>query len=140
MLSTEDRVEILQLTNLYGHVVDGRLWDRLPEIFTEDAVNDLTDMGLPSMKGLPAIRAHLDQKHEFEGVHILTNTLIEEIDGEVFVTSRPLIPNPEGKVSVAVVRDVVVKTPKGWRVAHRHSGGLLRPGPELPRKSTLNKS
>ena len=35
-LSTDDIVEITQIVHMYGHILDGRLWDRLPDVFTDD--------------------------------------------------------------------------------------------------------
>ena len=54
-LTVEDRLDIQQLINLYGHLIDTRAFSRLGEIFTDDAVFDLTGFDGTVYEGLEAI-------------------------------------------------------------------------------------
>ena len=40
-----DRLELHELPGRYGDAIDDRNWDRLRQIFTDDAVFDLTGVG-----------------------------------------------------------------------------------------------
>lgn len=51
-----DLVAIHQLLSLHGHLVDGREFDRFDELFTNDVVYDVTDMGQGIIQGLSSLR------------------------------------------------------------------------------------
>ena len=52
MLSTaEDFIAIQQLLALHGHLIDGREFERLGELFTADAVYDVSARGLGLIGG-----------------------------------------------------------------------------------------
>ena len=42
-INIADRLELHELPGRYGDAIDDRNWDRLREIFTDDAVFDLAD-------------------------------------------------------------------------------------------------
>ncbi len=131
-LTAEDTQEINQLIYRYSYAVDERDWDAMADIFTPDAVFDSSAMGLAPVTGLPAIVAHLS-KRSVPTAHLFTNLVVTEEDGEVFVKARGLNPDPEGRIVVSVVREKVVRTPAGWRIAAQTAVSLLRPGPEIVR-------
>lgn len=118
----EDVVRITQIEHLYGHLLDGRRWDRLGEVFTDDAAFDLTgaDLGAVTGKryeGLAAIRAlFADTQHAL--AHHASNVYVYRDGGDVRVASKFFGPAPGGMLS-AQYDDVAVRTPAGWRLRER---------------------
>lgn len=55
-LSIEDRLAVMELAALHGHLVDDGELHRLDELFTDDIVYDVTDLGHGSLVGLEAFR------------------------------------------------------------------------------------
>jgi hypothetical protein len=52
--------------------------------------------------------------------HHATNIVVtQEHDGTVRVVSKGIGVGHSGRVGSAVYRDVVVRTPNGWRLSHR---------------------
>jgi len=45
-MSTDDLVQLQQVTALYVHVIDAKQWDRLRDIYVDDAVFDLTGIAI----------------------------------------------------------------------------------------------
>jgi hypothetical protein len=43
-VNNDDIVEINQVVGLYAHVIDGKQWHRLDELFTDDGVFDLSGL------------------------------------------------------------------------------------------------
>ena len=126
MLAVADTLAIHELLALYGHIIDEREWQRVDELFTATTVYDMTDFGLGSVQGAAAIRelwSRPDASHPI--AHHATNIVIsEQPDGTVRVLSKGLGVGPNGRVGSVVYRDVVERTPAGWRFASRH--GRLR--------------
>lgn len=114
-----DRLELHELPGRYGDAIDDRDWDRLDQIFTDDAVFDLTDLGEPRLEGLDAIKAYMDTEARHPRTHTMTNIYVDETDDGVMLHFRILALLPEGRVGTASYHDRVVKTPDGWRVADR---------------------
>lgn len=114
-----DRLELHELPGRYGDAIDDRAWDRLDQIFTEDAVFDLTDLGAPRLEGLAAIKRYMDEDADHPRTHTMTNIYVDETAEGVTLSFRILALLPEGRVGTASYYDGVVKTPQGWRVRHR---------------------
>ena len=57
-----DRLELHELPGRYGDAIDDRDWERLGQIFTDDAVFDLTDLGARRLEGLEDIKAFMDTR------------------------------------------------------------------------------
>ena len=114
-----DRVELHELPGRYGDAIDDRAWDRLDDIFTTDAVFDLTDLGGPSCAGLAEIKRFMDEDAEHPRTHTMTNIYVDETPDGVQLRFRILALLGGGKVGTASYYDDVVKTPAGWRVRHR---------------------
>ena len=114
-----DRVELHELPGRYGDAIDDRDWERLEQIFTEDAVFDLTDLGVPLLEGLDAIKVFMDKDAQHPRTHTMTNIYVDETDDGVKLNFRIVALLGEGKVGTASYYDDVVKTPNGWRVKHR---------------------
>ncbi len=119
MLSTEDTLAIQALLADYGHVVDDHDWDRAHEVFAEDFVFERGD-GRPDLHGIADVVATFTGRNMY--AHVTTNTTIsEDDDGTVRAHSKFLgFPN-EGRPLTGDYRDVVVRTPGGWRLQHRHA-------------------
>lgn len=119
MLSTEDTLAIQALLADYGHVVDDHDWDRAHEVFAEDFVFERGD-GRPDLHGIADVVATFKGRNMY--AHVTTNTTIsEDDDGTVRAHSKFLgFPN-EGRPVTGDYRDVVVRTPQGWRLQRRYA-------------------
>lgn len=114
-----DRLELHELPGRYGDAIDDRDWPRLANIFTEDAVFDLTDLGGPALQGLAEIQRYMDVEARHPRTHLMTNIYVDETDAGVKLFFRIVALLPESKVGTASYYDDVVKTAAGWRVKHR---------------------
>ena len=118
-MDVSDRIELHELPGRYGDTIDDRNWDGLGRIFTEDATFDLTDLGVPMLTGLAAIRQFMDVDAEHPLTHMMTNVYVDELPGLVTMNFRIVALRKGGLVSTASYYDVVVKTAQGWRVHKR---------------------
>jgi len=118
-MDAADRLALHELPGRYGDAIDDRAWDRLDEVFTSDAVFDLSDLGAPRCEGLAAIKRFMDEEAEHPRTHLMTNIYVDETDGGVQLRFRIVALLGGGKVGTASYYDDVVKTPAGWRVQHR---------------------
>ena len=55
----------------------GRLSNR---IFTDDAVFDLTDLGIPLLDGLERIKQFMDAEAQHPRTHMMTNIYVDETE------------------------------------------------------------
>ncbi len=118
-LSIEDRMELHEIAARYGDLIDARDWEGLAGVFTTDAVFDATDLGMPLLNGLDAIRKGMDRSTVHPLGHHITNIYVESEGGEVILRSRIIAAGHRGRVSSASYRDRVRKTAEGWRIYHR---------------------
>jgi 3-phenylpropionate/cinnamic acid dioxygenase small subunit len=119
-----DRLELHELPGRYGDAIDDRDWDRLDQVFTTDAVFDLTDLDAPGfdaprLEGLDEIKRFMDEDARHPQTHTMTNIYVDETADGVQLNFRILALGRSGRVGTASYHDDVVKTPDGWRVAHR---------------------
>ncbi len=114
-----DRLELHELPGRYGDAIDDRAWDRLDDIFTDDAVFDLTDLGAPRCEGLAAIKQFMDTEAEHPRTHLMTNIYVDETPDGVQLRFRIIALLGGGKVGTASYYDDVIKTSGGWRVTKR---------------------
>ena len=132
MIDLADRFAITELLGLYGHIIDERLWSRMPEVFAADVVYDATDFGQPittTLTELTELWQRPDTPHPI--AHHATNIVITGVhDDESQVLSKGLGIGPHGRVGSVVYRDVVRRTPDGWRLASRTA--TLRRQPSAP--------
>lgn len=118
MPDTEDHLALHHLAALYGHIIDERDFDRASELFTEDAIYDLREMGGPVIQGWQAIAFHWGRRETRHPLaHHATNIVIKpEIeDGKVGVIFKGLGVGYRGRVGSLVYRAEAVKTSAGWR-------------------------
>lgn len=118
-ISLADRLELHELPGRYGDAIDDRDWERLGRIFTDDAVFDLTDLEVPLLEGLPAIKRFMDEEAKHPKTHMMTNIYVDEDDSGVQLYFRIVALRSKGLTGTASYYDDVVKTPAGWRVQHR---------------------
>ena len=114
-----DRLELHELPGRYGDAIDDRDWEGLARIFTDDATFDLTDLGVPMLVGLPAIKHFMDVDAEHPLTHMMTNIYVDQLPDRVTMNFRIVALRKGGLVGTASYYDVVVKTPDGWRVKDR---------------------
>jgi 3-phenylpropionate/cinnamic acid dioxygenase small subunit len=118
-MDSADRIELHELPGRYGDAIDDRDWDRLSQIFTEDAVFDLTDLGEPRLDGLAEIKRYMAEDAKHPRTHLMTNIYVDETAEGVGLFFRIVALLPDRVVGTASYYDDVVKTADGWRVHHR---------------------
>ena len=115
---TADRQAIYELLANYGHVLDDVAHHRYPEIFTEDAVFDLSAYGLANLDSRAAIAAAFQGRNMFG--HLTTNIAIEELTHDrARVRSKFIGFANDGSIQTGDYFDVVVRTDAGWRLEVR---------------------
>lgn len=121
MLDVADRLAIQQLIAIYGHLIDEREWSRLGEIMVADLRYDARDFDLGVTQSLEELRtAWMSDRAQHPLAHHATNIVItEDGDGTVRVLSKGIGVGYRGRVGSVTYRDVVVKTPDGWKFAER---------------------
>ena len=124
-LSVEDRLDIHQLINLYGHLIDAGEFSRLGEIFTEDAVFDLSGFDGTRFDSLQAIVQMMHESEQHPLAHHATNIAIFEEGDSVQVMSKGIGVGNGGRVGSVTYRDELLKTAGGWRI-HRRNCELRR--------------
>jgi ketosteroid isomerase-like protein len=115
-----DRDEIERLIKLYGYVVDDREWDRLGEIFAEDASFVVAGTDI-AVDGFAAIDTFM-RTYPHPLAHYSTNILIDVEEGADTARAAVKIwaPRADGTALIGKYLDEIVRTPKGWRFRCRH--------------------
>ena len=114
-----DRLELHELPGRYGDAIDDRNWDRLRDIFTDDAVFDLTGVGARRLEGIDDIVHFMNIEASHPKTHVMTNIYVDEHEETVTMNFRIVALLGKGLVGTASYYDRVVKTDHGWRVQHR---------------------
>ncbi|OEV07693.1 nuclear transport factor 2 family protein [Streptomyces nanshensis] len=137
LVALEDRLAVIELVSLHGHFVDDGSLDRLEELFTADAVYDLTDFGQEPLSGVAAIREAAWALGAANPVaHHVTNVVVTAYeDGRAQVRSKGLGVKADGSCGSVSYEDTVVRTADGWRISYRRLsprrtplGGMTEPG------------
>ena len=118
-IDTADRLELHALPGRYGDAIDDRNWDRLRQVFTDDAIFDLTGVGLRQLDGIEDIVHFMDVAAQHPKTHMMTNIYVDDGGESVTMNFRIVALLGKGLVGTASYYDTVVKTPDGWRVKHR---------------------
>ena len=118
-LSVEDRLDIHQLLNLYGHIIDAREFSRLGELFTAAAVFDLSAFDGSRADGLDTIARMMRTSEQHPLAHHATNIVIMEEGDGVTALSKGIGVGNGGRVGSVTYRDALVKTDNGWRIQRR---------------------
>lgn len=117
----DDRVLIHELINLHGHLMDEGALDRLPELFTDDVVYDVSSMGGGTLVGPPAIAdaaRRLGDRNPL-GHHVTNIVVISIGDDDAAAVSKGLGVMSDGSVGSVVYEDDLRRTPDGWRISRR---------------------
>jgi 3-phenylpropionate/cinnamic acid dioxygenase small subunit len=122
-LEAADLLAIHQLLARYGHLLDDQDFDRLSEIFAEDAVLTFPRRDRDPIRTSAAITQFFATAAG-ASAHHTTNIVVVAEGDEVRVRSKFLVPytRPEHDVHRwygGVYEDTVVRTPDGWRIASR---------------------
>jgi hypothetical protein len=131
-LTVGDRLELHELAARYANTIDERDWDRFETVFTADCHYELRNFGRLNMTlvGAPAVRTHMERSQDHPVAHHVTN--VEVLDGDpVRMLSKIAGTLPGGGVGSADYADVVVSTPRGWRISTRIVT-LRRPAKAVP--------
>ena len=128
-LPVEDQLAIHELLARYGHLIDERAFDRLGEVFADDATYDATDFDLPVWRSLGEIVAGMTASTQHPLAHHATNVVIAGSNDEVAVHSKGIGVGAGGRVGSVTYHDVARRTPDGWRLSRRVVL-LRRPTPE----------
>lgn len=142
----KDRLDIHDLMHRYARMVDRRQWELLDQVFAADATVDYTSTG---GKAGPSreVMVWLDRalKPWPLNLHFITNIEIE-LEGDLaralsYFNAPMGRQEPDGSqyivTNVGHYRDDLVRTPEGWRIAHRHCQqkmmlGQLPEGYQIP--------
>jgi len=139
-----DRLEIDDLLTRYSTLIDGRRFDELDQVFTDDAVLDYRSAG--GIRGsFPEVRDWLASVLPLFTwtQHLVVNRAVEVTPDGTEAAARSLFHNPngaeiEGRPWLFVVggayHDTLVRTAAGWRIRRRVEETLWwdNPLPGLP--------
>ena len=114
-----DRLELHELPGRYGDAIDDRNWDQLRNIFTDDAVFDLTGVGSRRLEGINDIVDFMNVDAEHPKTHMMTNIYVDVDVEKVTMNFRIVALLGKGLVGTASYYDHVVRTDNGWRVKYR---------------------
>ena len=120
-LTEQDRIDVNDLINVYGHLVDAGRLDEACGLLTPDIVYDVSDVGLGPLRGAAAVRDAAFALGDANPVgHHVTNIVITEVDDRsVRVRSKGLGIMADGTSGSVVYEDVVTRLPDGWKISHR---------------------
>jgi hypothetical protein len=122
MLSLEDRLAIMELTALHGHLVDDGRFDELNRVFAEDVMHDLTAFGLGIHQGLGSVREAAEALGDANPVgHHVTNSVIVEVkdDDTVVTRAKGIGIRADGTAGSVVYDDTLTKRDGAWRITYR---------------------
>jgi hypothetical protein len=123
MTEVEDQLAIMTVIARHGHLVDDGELERLGEILAEDVSYDVSDLGGGVLTGLPAIiEASLALGAANPVAHLVTNTVIDSIDGDrATARSKGLGVNSDGSLGTVTVTylDDLHRTDGRWLITRR---------------------
>lgn len=120
-LTEQDRIDITDLINLHGHLMDAGELDQADELFTSDVTYDMDGIGLDSMHGIAAIRAAALALGDANPVgHHVTNIMITGIDDRsARIRSKGIGIRADGTAGSVVYDDIVTRQTDGWKISYR---------------------
>ena len=132
MLTTEERNQIAETLALHAYIADENQLDQLDEIFTPDAVYDMSASGIGVFDGADNIRAAAVQMNASgyaPTAHFVTNVIIAE-DGPAAATakSRGLMIMHDGTIHAVTYHDALRPHQGRWRISRR----IITPLPVQP--------
>lgn len=135
-LTEQDRIDITDVVNRHGHLVDAGELDQAGELFTPDVTYDVTDLGFGTLHGRAALREAALALGQANPVgHHVTNIVITPLDDHsARVRSKGIGIMASGTAGSAVYDDLVTRHPDGWKIhrrtvtARRAALGAREPG------------
>lgn len=120
-MTPDDRTAITDLISLHGHLCDDGELDRLDEVFAEDVVYDVSDMGFGQLHGPAALKEAGEALGDANPVgHHVTNVILTEVtQDEIHARSKAIGIFADGTAGSTVYQDVVKRGPHGWRITRR---------------------
>jgi len=137
-----DERDIVALALRYCRAIDTKNWDLLDEVFLPDSTAQL---GSPTtLDGREAIRTRIRTALEIldDSQHLVGNHEVS-VDGDrgthrCYLQAQHIRELPEGSPNMIIAgryEDDVVRTPDGWRIAHRTLAVMWSEGnPEVTRQ------
>ena len=123
MLTTEDRLDIAEALALHAHVVDADQLDRIDELFTTDAVYDMTAPGMGIFEGIETIRAaaaQMSASGHAPIAHFLTNIIVTSTrEDEATALSKCLMIMATGTTQGVTYDDTLRRDQGRWRISRR---------------------
>jgi SnoaL-like domain len=117
-MDPSDELEIIRVLNTYAYLVDDGEWDRLDDVFTKDAEQDGTAIGIGVWSGLDAISTGF-QGRNHPIAHHMTNIVVSADGDEARARTKFLtVPAPDS-VRTGEYVDNLRRTPAGWRIYRR---------------------
>jgi hypothetical protein len=123
MLIIQDRVEINETLALHAYISDSNQLDRLGELFTSDAIYDMTLSGLGLFEGIDAIRdaaAQMAASGHAPLAHFVTNVIATSSgDSDATAQSKGLMIMHDGSVHAVTHQDALRRENGTWHISRR---------------------
>jgi hypothetical protein len=105
----------------YGHVIDSRQWDRLREVFTDDAVfvpGSTPEQTTTSLSALVARWTGGNVRHP--AAHHSTNVVVDSVGpNRAHSVWKGIAIEADGRAWSVTYEDELVRTENGWRSQRR---------------------
>ena len=115
-----DRVAILEMLALYGHIIDLEEWDKLSRVFTADCVFETCVQGEPIFRGITELRdGFLSLERPI--AHLTTNCVVLSVaaDRATTVSKWYTISRDPQANRTGDYLDTLARTDEGWRIERR---------------------
>lgn len=125
MLTIQDRLDINETLALHAYIFDDNKLDRMEELFTPDAVYDMsaTASGVKALRGIDTIRtaaSHMAESGHAPVAHFVTNIVATYLgDDAATVQSRGLMIMADGSPHAVTHNDVLERSDGHWRISQR---------------------
>ena len=119
--TNEDRNVITDLISMHGHLTDRGELDRLSEVFSDDVIYDVSDLGGTAIGGLDSLIAAAVALGDNNPIaHHVTNVVVSQVDEDhATALSKGLGINADGTIGSVTYEDLLERTDLGWRITHR---------------------
>ena len=123
MLTVQDRLAISETLALHAYIVDDNQLDRMDELFTSDAVYDMTLSGFGSFEGIDSIgaaAAAMNESGHAPLAHFVTNIIAAGSgEDEAAVQSKGLMIMADGSIHAVTYQDTFRVDDGAWRISRR---------------------
>ena len=136
MLTTDDRLAITETLALHAHLVDENQLQRLEELFTPDAVYDMSASGLGVFEGIETIRVaagRMSESGHAPLAHFVTNILIADPgDDSASAQSKGLMIMADESLHAVTYDDTLRRHDGHWRISRRIITPVRTPSARAP--------